>query len=68
MEQIAISLRINKEQLAEVKELANRIGISQNALLNVLIDIGLACYGRIGALAPTQNVQFPSGQNIQSEH
>lgn len=61
MKQVAISLRINEEQWMKVKEKSNEIGVSQNALLNILIDLGLRCYGQIGVLSPNQNAQSLSG-------
>ncbi len=41
---INTSLRLTEERNNYIKEKANEIGISQNALINVLIDLGIKFY------------------------
>lgn len=38
------TLRIPEEKTEQIKQKANEIGISQNAFINVLIDLGLKVY------------------------
>lgn len=41
---VAVSLRITEERFNQIKEKATEIGISQNAFINVLLDLGFKFY------------------------
>ncbi len=45
---IATSLRIPEARNAYIKRKAKEIGVSQNALIMMLLDIGIRCYEQLG--------------------
>ena len=48
---VTTTMRLPEEKYAYIKEKANEIGISQNAFMSVLIDLGIKLYdGKVSIL------------------